>query len=159
MSAQSPVDAQEIQRLLSLPPIKFSKTVGESDVYLFAGITGDFSANHVNEAEMRRTSFGRRIAHGALLVGFMSTASTMIVDRGLTLSPRASPVSLGYDRMRFLKSVFIGDTITVTYTLSAIDAERLRSEGKIEVTNQDGALVAVATHIMKWVANSRGAGS
>jgi len=57
----------------------FSKTVGESDVYLFAGITGDLSGNHVNEELMRKSSYGRRIAHGALMVGFMSTASTMMI--------------------------------------------------------------------------------
>ena len=48
---------------------RFAKTVGETDVYLFAGITGDFAANHVNEQAMAETGFGRRFAHGALLVG------------------------------------------------------------------------------------------
>ena len=47
----------------------FHKTVSESDVYLFAGITGDFSPNHVDEAFMRGTRYGRRIAHWALIVG------------------------------------------------------------------------------------------
>ena len=55
----------------------FSKTVSESDVYLFAGITGDFSPNHVNKAYMEKSSYGRLMAHGALLVGFMSTVSTL----------------------------------------------------------------------------------
>ena len=66
--------------------VRFSKTVSESDVYLFAGITGDLAPNHVDEEYMRGTPYGRRIAHGALLVGFMSTASTMMVERhgGLT---------------------------------------------------------------------------
>lgn len=48
--------------------VEVSKTIGESDVYLFAGVTGDFSANHVNEDAMRRSQLGRRVAHGALLV-------------------------------------------------------------------------------------------
>ena len=56
----------------------FSKTVGESDVYMFAGITGDFAPNHVNEQFMQETQYGHRIAHGALMVGYMSTASTMV---------------------------------------------------------------------------------
>ncbi|MBI4254019.1 MAG: hypothetical protein HY616_03010, partial [Candidatus Rokubacteria bacterium] len=55
------------------------KTVSESDVYLFAGLTGDLSPNHVDEAYMRTTTYGRRIAHGALLVGLMSNASTKII--------------------------------------------------------------------------------
>ena len=61
--------------------VRFSKTVSESDVYLFAGITGDLAPNHVDEEYMRATPYGRRIAHGALLIGFMSTASTMMVER------------------------------------------------------------------------------
>ena len=61
--------------------VQFSKTVGESDVYLFAGITGDLSGNHVNEEFMKRSTYGRRIAHGVLLVGFMSTCSTMMIDK------------------------------------------------------------------------------
>ena len=83
----------------------FSKTVSESDIYLFAGITGDFAPNHVNEQFMRGTQYGRRIAHGALLVGYMSTTSTM--DNALMAErvPDIFPVSLGYDRVRFLKPV------------------------------------------------------
>ena len=139
---------------LSRPPVTFSKTVGETDVYLFAGITGDFSPNHVNEEAMRKTAYGGRIAHGALMIGYMSTASTLIISQGLSLGPDFNPVSLGYDKVRFLKGVRIGDTITVTYTLTAVDEERKRSEAKVEVRNQEGALVAAAIHIMKWVANS-----
>jgi len=45
--------------------VRFTKTVGESDVYLFAGITGDFADNHINEEYMKKSSYGRRIAHGA----------------------------------------------------------------------------------------------
>ena len=54
----------------------FTKTVSESDVYMFAGITGDFSPNHVNKAYMEKSSYGKLMAHGALLIGFMSTVST-----------------------------------------------------------------------------------
>ena len=61
--------------------VVFSNTVGDSDIYMFAGITGDFSGNHVNEQYMEKSAFKGRIAHGALLVGFMSTTSTMMIDR------------------------------------------------------------------------------
>ena len=54
----------------------FTKTVSESDVFLFAGITGDFSPNHVNKAYMEKSPYGKLMAHGALMVGFMSTVST-----------------------------------------------------------------------------------
>ena len=47
--------------------VTFSKTVGEADVYMFAGVTGDLSKNHVNEQAMAKTRYGGRIAHGALL--------------------------------------------------------------------------------------------
>ena len=57
----------------------FTKTVSESDVYQFAGITGDFSPNHVNKDYMEKSSYGRLMAHGALIVGFMSTVSTQII--------------------------------------------------------------------------------
>src|SRR5829696_3387084 len=101
--------------------VRFSKTVSESDVYLFAGITGDFSGNHVNEEFMRTSVFGRRIAHGALMVGYMSTTSTLMIERSLEKGIDSTPVSLGYDRVRFLKPVFIGDTITVRYEISDLD--------------------------------------
>jgi 3-hydroxybutyryl-CoA dehydratase len=131
--------------------VRFSKTVSESDVYLFAGITGDLAPNHVDEAYMQGTPYGRRIAHGALLIGFMSTASTMLVERYRGLEGDETPVSLGYDRIRFTAPVFFGDTITVTYTIAEIDPVRRRSKSAIEVTNQKGETVAVAAHILKWV--------
>ncbi len=138
--------------------VRFAKTIGETDIYLFAGITGDFASNHVNEEVMKRSSYGRRIAHGVLLVGFMSTASSLSIEKGLAKLEDATPVSLGYDRVRFLAPVFIGDTIEVSYRIAEIDRERARTRAKIEVKNQDGELVAVAEHIMKWVKNPKEAG-
>jgi acyl dehydratase len=133
----------------------FTKTISESDVYLFAGITGDLSSNHVNEAVMAKTSYKTRIAHGALLVGFMSTASTRMIEKVGGVSDAETPVSLGYDRVRFVAPVFLGDTITVRYTITAIDPERRRSTADIDIKNQDGVTVAVAQHILKWVPNER----
>jgi acyl dehydratase len=133
--------------------VTFSKTVGESDVYLFAGITGDFSGNHVNEEYMKRSAYGRRIAHGVLIVGFMSTTSSLMIAEIERKGIAETPVSLGYDRVRFLNPVFIDDTVTVTYTVSEIDLEKRRSRAKVEAVNQDGDLVAVAEHIMAWVRN------
>ena len=128
----------------------FSKTVSESDVYLFAGITGDFSANHVNEDVMKTTCYGGRIAHGALIVGYMSACSTMASDSSRSTIAE-TPVSLGYDKIRFLAGVKIGDTVKVNYTIDTIDVERRRSHANVTVHNQNGTLVAVATHILKWV--------
>jgi len=131
--------------------VRFSKTVSESDVYLFAGLTGDLSWNHTNEEYMKRSRYGRRIAHGALLVGFMSTASTMIIERCVHEGIAEQPVALGYDRIRFVAAVFPGDTVTVTYTVKDIDETRRRARSMIDVTNQHGATVAVGEHILKWI--------
>jgi 3-hydroxybutyryl-CoA dehydratase len=133
----------------------FSRTIAESDIYLFAGLTGDFSPNHMNEAEMRRSSYGKRMAHGALLVGFMSTTSTMVAERAGREGTPETPVSLGYDRIRFLAPVFIGDTITVTYTVAQIDHARRRAVSDVAVVNDQGKTVAVGQHILKWVPRDR----
>lgn len=131
--------------------VTFSKTVSESDVYLFAGITGDLSPNHVNKAYMEKSGYGRLMAHGALMVGYMSTASTMAIAH--TRDSDETPVSLGYDRIRYLKPVFLGDTITVHYEIVSIDMTARRSVADIRITNQDGELTTVGQHILKWVPN------
>lgn len=128
-----------------------AKTVGESDVYLFAGITGDLAPNHVDEEAMRQTPYGGRIAHGALLVGYMSRASTLIQDKCPDLMATHFPVSLGYDRVRFIRAVLIGDTITVDYAISAAEPSKSRTLAEVKVINQRGELCAVATHIMQWI--------
>ena len=69
-----------------------------------------------------------------------------------------TPVAVGMDRVRFVKPVFIGDTVTVSYRIERFDDSRRRTFAKAEVTNQDGELVAVADHLLQWVENERGAG-
>ena len=129
----------------------FTKTVSECDVYLFAGITGDLSPNHVNKVYMEKSSYGKLMAHGALVVGFMSTASSLAIED--TREADETPVSLGYDKIRFIKPVFFGDTLTVRYTIAEIDLEKKRSYSDIEVVNQEEVLVAVGRHILQWVPN------
>ncbi|MGH7276743.1 MAG: MaoC family dehydratase [Candidatus Rokuibacteriota bacterium] len=122
------------------------KTVSESDVYLFAGLTGDLSPNHVDEEYMRTTKYGRRIAHGALLVGLMSQASTKIItDLPGTI------VSYGYDRIRFPAPCFLGDTVTVTYEIVERDAAAMKTFARVTCTTERGDVVAAATHILKVV--------
>lgn len=120
-----------------------TKTVSESDVYLFAGVTGDFSPNHVDEHYMAGGRYGHRIAHGALLVGFMSAASARL-SIGRT-------VSVGYDRVRFVKPVFFGDTVTTEYRIAAVDRDKRRVYGDLTCVNQRGELVAAATHVRALV--------
>ena len=131
--------------------VTFEKTVGETDVYLFAGITGDFSGNHVSAAFMRSSKYGQRIAHGALLVGFMSTTSTRLIELCLARGYDGTPVSLGYDRVRFLAPVFFGDTVRVTYKVIEADSTRMRTRASIEIMNDQSTLVAVGEHLMKWL--------
>ena len=131
--------------------IAFSKTVGESDVYLFAGITGDLAPVHVDQEFMKANSpFGERIAHGVLVLGFTSTASTMLAARLLAAFGWRSMVSLGYDGIRFIAPVRIDDTITVRYRLLERDPSRRRTTSEFEVVNQRGEKVLVGRHIMKW---------
>ncbi|WP_245975707.1 MaoC family dehydratase [Amycolatopsis palatopharyngis] len=127
--------------------VSFSKTVGESDVYAFAGISGDFSPNHIDHEYMSRTRYGQRIAHGVLTLAFMSTCSSKLIE-SLGNSPT---VSYGYDGVRFIKPVFIGDTLTIRYTVVSVDSEAGRSSAKVTVENQNGELVSAATHILKRV--------
>jgi acyl dehydratase len=128
--------------------VTFAKTIGESDIYLFAGITGDLSPNHVNAEYMKATPYGGIIAHGALLVGLMSNCSTRVLE--YASSPRPA-VSYGYDRIRFVKAARLGDTITISYEIVAVDLDEAKTWAEVTATNQHGEVVAVATHILKFL--------
>jgi acyl dehydratase len=128
--------------------VEFAKTVSESDIYLFAGITGDFSPNHVNAEYMKTTPYGTIVAHGVLTVGLMSTCSTRVLDHAVTRRPA---VSYGYDRIRFVHPVRVGDTVTISYEITAEDLDEAKTTAAVTAVNQHGEVVAVATHIMKFL--------
>lgn len=124
----------------------FTKTISEFDVYSFAGITGDFSPNHVNAEAMANTVYGERIAHGVLVLGLGSTvASQYLRETGL------SAVSYGYDKVRFIRAVRIGDTVTVSYRISQVDPERSRSVATVTGKNQHDQVVLAAQHILQLI--------
>lgn len=126
--------------------VVLEKTISESDVYLFAGITGDFSPNHVNERYMKGSIYKTRIAQGALVVGFTSAAAAMFgIKYGV------DGVAAGYDKLRFVGPVFFGDTIRIEYRISHIDRDRLRTHAELKVTNQHGKLVLVGDHLIKFL--------
>ena len=128
--------------------VEIVRSVSEADVLTFAEITRDFAPHHVDADYARSTTLGRRIAHGALLIGYASAASSAIGEQ-----TTQHVVSLGYDRVRFLKPVFIDDTIVIRYEVTDFDPLKRRTSAKIEITNQDGQLVAVAIHLLQaWVA-------
>lgn len=130
---------------------EFSKTITEADLVLFSGLTGDFDPIHVNEDIARKTVFGKRIAHGALVMGLLSTTASMISRRSVERGAAAVPVSLGYDKIRFIAPVFINDTLTARYTVGEVDREAGRSRSKIEVFKSANALCLTGIHVMKWV--------
>lgn len=131
--------------------VEYARIVSEEDVAQFVAVSGDDYEAHTDAVHMAATSFGARIAHGALLVGLMSAAGTRMIRAMQARGDTSVPVSLGYDRLRFVAPVFFGDHVTVRYAVTDIDADRLRSVAEVTATNQVGAVVAVATHLMKWL--------
>ena len=129
----------------------FSKTVTDADIALFSALSGDFDPIHVDEEYAKQTPFGRRIAHGIFVLGLLSAAESEMSRRIVARGSSLKPVSLGYERVRFIKPVFVGDTLTAAYTIASLDPERRRSAGQCEITNQKGELCLVGEHIMKWV--------
>ena len=129
----------------------FSKTITETDVVLFSGLTGDFDPIHVNEQYAKATPFGRRIAHGGLVMGLLSTTASMMSRRSAERGSTATSVSLGYDKIRFIRPVFINDTLTARYTIEEIDMATARSRSKVEIVNQSDELCLIGIHVMKWV--------
>jgi len=129
----------------------FSKTVSESDIVLFAGLSGDLHPLHIDEEFGKTTRFGRRVAHGALLVGYMSAASTRYAQTYLDGRTEQLAVSYGYDRIRFIKPVFIGDTVRVDYSISEVDVATGKVLAQVTCVNQRGETVATATNILKFV--------
>lgn len=131
--------------------VAFARTLTAMDIALCAAITGDFDPLHVDEDYARGTAFGARIAHGALVLGLCSTCASLIAQRSIAAGAEGTPASLGYDRVRFLRPAFVGDTLTARYTVEGLDAAARRSDSRIEVTNQHGAAVLAGRHVMKWV--------
>jgi 3-hydroxybutyryl-CoA dehydratase len=122
------------------------KTVGESDVYLFAGITGDFSGVHVDEEFSKATRFGGRIVHGALLVGFVST----VMARMTALLPPPGGVSSRYE-VKFVAPVRIGDTVTTALTLREARPDRRELVFRARTTNQRGETVLEGETVLKLI--------
>ena len=112
---------------------KFSKTVTESDVYLFAGITGDLNPAHVNEDYARDTFFKTRIAHGMLSASFISTVIG-------TMLPGPGSIYM-HQEVSFLAPVIFGDTITAVVEVAEIVADKKRVLLKTYCVNQDNTTV------------------
>lgn len=118
----------------------FSKTISESDVYLFAGITGDLNPLHVNEEYARNSRFGKRIAHGMLTSSFICTVLGMKL-------PGEGTIHIS-QQLNFKKPVFIGDTVTVR--LEVVD---ILEKGFLKISsviyNQSGEIVIDGFSVVK----------
>lgn len=123
---------------------EFSKTVSEYDVYAFAGIVGDFYGVHLNEEHAKNTRFGKRIAQGALSVGFLSAVMGLMAGR----VPEPGAVSYRYE-VDFTAPVFIGDTVTARLELAEKQDERNICIFTATVTNQDGDIVTKGKTFLK----------
>lgn len=120
------------------------RTVTESDIVLHAGQTGDFFPHHMDAEWCKTQPFKQRIAHGTLIF------SIAIGQTATQINPEA--FSKGYDRLRFIKPVFIGDTIRTKVTVTEVTLDKKPGFGKItehvEVFNQEDILVMVCDHIL-----------
>ena len=119
----------------------FRKTISESDVYLFAGITGDLNPVHVDAEFAKTTPFGARVAHGPL---------TFSLCAGLlgTELPGVGTVAVS-NEVTYEAPVYIGDTIEVKVEVAALDPDRNRATMAVTWHNQDGTQVASGAMVVK----------
>lgn len=110
-----------------------SKTISESDVYLFAGVTGDFNPAHLNAQAAAHTMFKERIAHGMLSAGLISAVLGMQLP-----GPGAIYLS---QTLKFLAPVMFGDTITARAEVTERNVDRNRITLKTTCVNQTGKVV------------------
>lgn len=110
-----------------------SKTISESDIYLYSGITGDFNPAHVNEVYAAGTTFKTRIVQWALLAGLTCTVvGTQLPGPGTIYTSQ---------NLRFLAPVRIGDTVTARVEVAEVMAEKNRVRLRTSCINQDGIMV------------------
>jgi 3-hydroxybutyryl-CoA dehydratase len=119
---------------------EFTKTITETDIVLFAGITGDFNPAHMNQIWAESTHFQRRIAHGMLSAGIISAVIGMYL-------PGPGTIYLSQE-IRFLAPVYIGDTITAQVEVQEIVMDKNRVRLRTYCMNQKGAIVIDGT---AWV--------
>ena len=112
---------------------EFSKTVTETDIILYAGITGDFNPVHIDKEYAEKTMFKSRIAHGMLSAGFISTLLGMHLPGPGTIYMK--------QELNFLAPVRIGDTLTARAEVKEIVESKKRVVIRTTCTNQNGTLV------------------
>ncbi|MBI2187378.1 MAG: MaoC family dehydratase N-terminal domain-containing protein [Acidobacteria bacterium] len=129
-----------------------SRTITETDVVNFAGLSGDYMELHVSEVHAARSLYGRRVAHGALVFGISTGLSAQ-----MNLVNDIVIAFVGVDHLRFTQPVFVGDTLTVT---KRVIERREMSAGRglllfdTKVLNQSGhtVLAYVDKLLVSWAA-------
>ena len=121
------------------------RTITETDFVVHAGHTGDFFPHHMDAEFMKTQPFGQRIAHGTM---------TFAIGIGLTAA-EVNPLAFtyGYDRLRFPRPVFIGDTIRTVLTIASVEPDPKRPQhGRViescRIVNQRGETVLACEHIL-----------
>lgn len=120
------------------------RTITESDIVIHAGQTGDFYPHHMDSEWCKTQPFKKRIAHGTLIL------SVGVGMAAAEINPEA--LSYGYDKMRFIKPVFIGDTIHVQVTIKEKREHKRPGYGivaeTVEIFNQDNQCVLACEHLL-----------
>jgi len=112
---------------------EISKTISESDVYLYAGITGDLNPAHINAPYAEKTFFKKRISHGMLPAGFISAILGTKLPGPGTIYIKQS--------LTFRAPVYFGDTITASVEVLEVNAKRNRVRLATQCNNQDQVVV------------------
>jgi len=120
------------------------RTITETDIVIHAGQSGDFFPHHMDEEWCKTQPFGKRIAHGTLI---------FTIAIGLTADfVNETAMTYGYERLRFIKPVFIGDTLKVNVTVKELKEHKKPGFGLVtelvECFNQDNDLVMVCEHLL-----------
>lgn len=111
----------------------FTKTMTETDVIIWVGLTGDLNPIHIDREYSKNTRFGKVLVPGVLVQGLISTVMTQVTFGHVYAN----------QTIKFLKPVYIGDTITATGTIiEKIDAKNL-VKVETKCVNQDGILVMI----------------
>ncbi|MCB1495110.1 MAG: dehydratase [Bauldia sp.] len=125
--------------------ITTGRTITETDFVIHAGHSGDFFPHHMDAEFARTTPFGQRIAHGTMVLAIGVGLTATVINK--------VAFSYGYDRMRFIRPVFIGDTIRTRVTISAKEDDPKRPDSgrvieRCEVLNQRDEVVLATDHIL-----------
>lgn len=120
------------------------RTITETDIVIHAGQTGDFFPHHMDEEWCKTQPFKRRIAHGTLIFSVAIGMTANVINE--------VAMTYGYERLRFTKPVFIGDTIKVKISISDKKDHKKPQYGlvteKVEVFNQNDELVMLCEHLL-----------